>query len=573
MTPKDKKLLTYLQETFDEAKRLTEGSRKEGRDAYEYMRGNQLPDDVKGELEDRGQPARWENIYMKIDNKVEGMKMMTREEISVLPRSVDKKEQFITITNVLRASQDATEWKTHKKRADRDLRVVGISAVEEQLCVLDEVDAQGKRLKEIRRVHLPALECLPDMYASNPDMSDSRYFHHTRLVYKGALVKLFKAKAEKLPENDDKMVRVNRTWYRDPKTGAIRVAVWEYNTLLEDKVSPFNKLDRFPIAIRRLRWSHKKEYYGMYRDVRPFQDSVNFTMLRLINMLGSSKLLVESDAVEDIDTFKDEYTMDNSVTEVRAGSLKDKKIHDISHTTNVSQLMNIVQDARLQAEMVIGLNSEVLGSAVNRLSGYAIESRQNAGLVGLQNYMDVSGELDIDLAQIDLKIMEEHFTAEQIFYIDGKNGKERESVVLNPYERDEGGRMVYNNGAPAQKSIMSLGRYDVSFRRVPFNRGATAERQKNWTEVLKSLPEEDRMAMIPSMLRDIESPEAEEAQRIIEQRSAQSEQNNDAMQAQMQQMQQQMKDMESKIRERDSKTLLNTAKAKEIEADLVNEGQ
>jgi hypothetical protein len=573
MTQKDKKLLTYLQETFDEAKKLTEGSRKEGRDAYEYMRGNQLPDDVKAELEDRGQPARWENIYMKIDNKVEGMKMMTREEIAVLPRSVDKKEQFVTITNVLRASQDATEWKTHKKRADRDLRVVGLSAIEEQLHVLGEVDAQGKKLKEIKRIHLPALECLPDMYASAPDMSDSRYFHHTRLMHKASLKKLFGKAADDLPENEDGMVRVNRTWYRDPDTGEIRVAVWEYTTLLEDKASPFGKLGRFPVAIRRLRWSHRKEYYGMYRDVRPFQDSVNFTMLRLINMLGSSKLLVESDAVEDIDSFKDEYGLDNSITEVRGGALKEKKIQDISQTTNVSQLINIVQDARLQAELVIGLNSEVLGSAVNRLSGYAIESRQNAGLVGLQNYMDVSGELDVDLAQIDLKIMEEHFTAEQIFYIDGKNGKEREQVVLNPYERDEKGRMEYNNGKPSQKSILNLGRYDVSFRRVPFNRGATAERQKNWTEVLKSLPEEDRMAMIPSMLRDIESPEAEEAQRIIEQRNAQAQQDNGAMQEQMQQMQLEMQDLASKIRERESKTALNTAKANEIQSELSDADQ
>lgn len=68
----DKELLDYLKSTFEESKTLTEGSRKEGRDAYEYMRGNQLPADVIEALEDRGQPATWENIYAKIDNKVEG---------------------------------------------------------------------------------------------------------------------------------------------------------------------------------------------------------------------------------------------------------------------------------------------------------------------------------------------------------------------------------------------------------------------------------------------------------------------------------------------------------------------
>ncbi|MDD3602888.1 MAG: DUF1538 family protein [Sulfurovum sp.] len=52
----DKELLDYLKSTFEESKTLTEGSRKEGRDAYEYMRGNQLPADVIEALEDRGQP-------------------------------------------------------------------------------------------------------------------------------------------------------------------------------------------------------------------------------------------------------------------------------------------------------------------------------------------------------------------------------------------------------------------------------------------------------------------------------------------------------------------------------------
>ncbi|MCD6654478.1 MAG: hypothetical protein LT067_06930 [Sulfurovum sp.] len=44
MTSKEQKLLAYLQEAFDESVRLTKGSREEGRDAYEYMRGNQLPE-------------------------------------------------------------------------------------------------------------------------------------------------------------------------------------------------------------------------------------------------------------------------------------------------------------------------------------------------------------------------------------------------------------------------------------------------------------------------------------------------------------------------------------------------
>jgi hypothetical protein len=125
--------------------------------------------------------------------------------------------------------------------------------------------------------------------------------------------------------------------------------------------------------------------------------------------------------------------------------------------------------------------------------------------------------------------------------------------------------MEYDAGSnPVQENIMSLGRYEVSFKRVPHNRGATAERQKNWAEVMKVLSPEVAQALVPSMLRDVESPEAEEAQRVIDTMNAQASQESEGMQAQMEQMKLQMEELASKIRERDSKANLNNAKAQEI---------
>ncbi|MDD3775887.1 MAG: hypothetical protein PHV08_08040, partial [Sulfurovaceae bacterium] len=52
-----------------------------------------------------------------------------------------------------------------------------------------------------------------------------------------------------------------------------------------------------------------------------------------------------------------------------------------------------------------------------------------------------------------------------------------------------------------------------------FNRGASGERQKNWSEIIKVLQVSNPSyvaPMLPVMLRDVDSPEAEAAQKIID---------------------------------------------------------
>lgn len=569
MTPEENARLIYLNKIWDESVELTKSSREETKQAYEYERGNQLPDDVRGILAERGQPERWENLYKKIGNKLSGMKMLTKQEINAYPRRMDDRDKGDVITKVLRAFQDSTEWWTHKNRSDRDLRLAGITAIEAKLKILDEKDDRGESVKEVTYEHLPALECFIDMYASLPDLSDMRYFHRSRLMYKPALIKLFGDRALHLVGDKYDMVRVHRTWYRDEKDGDIRVAIWTPQYLLEDSSSPFAKLKRFPIAIRKLYYSSHKEYYGMFRDVRPFQDSINNTMLRVINMLGSSKLIIESDAVDDADSFAAHYGADNSVSVVRAGALKDGKLKDISQNAPIAQLMSMVQDARMQAEQVIGLNAELLGSAVQRLSGYAIENRQNAGMVGLQDYMDVSGALDTDLAEISIKIIEEHFTAEQILLISDKDGK-KVQLKINEYERDDRGAIKIKNGKPVQKSIVATGRYDLVLSRVPFNRGASGERQKNWAEIIKVLQVTNPgyiAPLLPIMLRDVDSPEAEAAQKLIDEMNAKEAKNaeqNKQEDPAMTKMMLEFDKLRAEIDDLRSETKLKEAKAEAI---------
>ena len=561
----DKKL-AYLQEARDEAVELTEASRREAKEMYEYLRGNQLPWEVKNLLINRGQPIRWENIIQEIDTSLDGMKRMSKTEIEVINRHEDDVHRVAVLENLHRATLDSTSWWSEKQRADLDLRVAGLSVIESSLVLLDEYDKQGQRLKEVKRTHIPALECLIDMYSRRPDYSDARYFHYDRLYDVNMLKAVYGNNADKLSSNDRGMARVTRTWYRNGDE--IRIATWQEDVILEDKVQPYAKTQgRFSVSIRKMHYTPHKEYYGIYRNMKPFQDDINNMMLRLKNMLGSYKMLIEDTAVDDVHTFADEYGLDNAVIAVKDGSLSQNRFKEISLTQNISQIMSLVQDARAKALQIMGINPELLGTSTMRQSGVALEIKQNAGLVGLQRIIEASANLDKDMFMIDTAIMEEHFKAEQVYSILGTNGK-KQKFYVNEYERDDKGAVIFENGKPKQKSILSVGRYDFSLNQVPFNNGSTDAKMKSWAEMMKIIDPAKAAALIPSMLRDVGSPQAKETADILAKMDEQAAQagNGQAEQLQMQEIQLAMQKMQAQIGEMQSKANLNNAKASEIAA-------
>ena len=121
----------------------------------------------------------------------------------------------------------------------------------------------------------------------------------------------------------------------------------------------------------------------------PLQDAINQAKLRLHNILGNVKLLVQSDAVEDILIFKNEYSVDGAVVEVEnINGIKEIKQH-----TEYQQILNIISDARNQMKEILGFNDELLAVANNRLSGEAIGKRLAIGTFGLADYFKASARL------------------------------------------------------------------------------------------------------------------------------------------------------------------------------------
>lgn len=590
LTTQESALLEKLKKQRDEAYYQTEDYRDIGRKIKRYFKGDQLPADVIAQLQGRDQPIEWENIIKKIGNKIMGLKSLSKQEITASGRQVQDKPVANIVTNVLKASQDNNEWWSHKKRADKDLLLTGVSVMKPIVKELGSRDLLGVKERDIAYYHVPMENAFYDPYFVMPDGSDMRYFHEVRLIEKEELYAYFDAElvdglslatSETYNETTtnarlstvqySQRVMITYSWYKEfdklERKNKFYYAIWGEGVLLTHKESPYN-MKRIPVSVRKVYDADADEpyeFHSIFEDVLPLQDRINYTHLRIANMLGSIKLLFESNAVDDAEEFMEQYEQDSAIVEVNNGTISQQKIKEIKHHNDIAQLMNIIVDKRHQAEEIVGLNNELLGTSMQRLSGYAIENRQNAGMVGLQMFMEASQQQDRDLAFMAVELMNQYINAEQVYKISDDFEADRYFVV-NEIDKDSAGAVVYKEGEAQRKNKLNIGRYDIILTPAPMSRGSIAERQKNWVEIMKLFAGNGAMLekLLPRMLRDIESPVASEVLEMMQQEAqakAQDPQASQAQQLQQQQLILTLQKMQAEIDKLVSQANVNNAKA------------
>ena len=335
--------------------------------------------------------------------------------------------------------------------------------------------------------------------------------------------------------------------------------------LLRYEKSPFAN-GMHPFAVCKLKIDDENRWYGFFRNLKPQIDFINFAENRMANMIGSSKILYESDAVDDADTFAKEINIDNAVVRVKNGALADKKIEIVNNQPQISNLSAKVADARATAQRLSGLNDETLGLAVNRLSGSAIEQRNNAGIVSLQGFLSASAAMDkmIFLKAIDL--ITRYFDAEQVFRIVEKDNAER-YFTINEKERDANGDVKIKDGKAVVKNKIKVGMYDISLNLVPHVKTKREDILKHWAEIIKTItPIDPNMIkrLIPLMLDDSDSPIARDVREMMiaddEQASKQA---SPAEQLQMQNMQLDLQLKQAKIQNLKADALKKIGEGKE----------
>lgn len=579
-----------LKDWFEESVRLLDTSRKNANKATEYLFGRQLSDDIKMILTDRGQPEQWENNISKIDKKIVGFAEDRNTQIKLFGTQREDKLTAEIFQNILIAEANANDFDDEKRATATDMRFAGVAVQKIIVEQTDETDKFGRFHKIVKAINVPMNKAFLDPYVSKKNYEDMKYIHIAYWMDKDDLYEDFGDKVDELRgfynftseneieeeyenETTRNRVLIVETWYREwnkeKKKNSWYFVFWSDNTILDSGISPFDDTIGHPFVIEALHNPKtKKGYAGIYYDVIPKQDAVNYAILRLHNMLGNIKLLVQQDSIEDIAIFKEEFNEDNAIVEV----IDVNGVKEIQQNGERQQLLNIIIDGRNQIKEILGVNDEFLAMANNRMSGEAIQQRLSIGTLGLSEYLTACANIQKRTIKKMIPLVSEYYDSNRVMQIIEPDMAVRYFEINAPLT-DEAGFMQYDQTpqgefVPKVKNKLTNGKYDLTYAEMPKPLSTSTERYRQNIELMKIVQQTapDLVPeIIPELLKDAEGDLASRLSAIVEQRKATQAQ-NPMNGMQMQEMQLRLAKIESEIALNQSKAQAsNTNAAVEIE--------
>lgn len=482
----------------------------EYKQSLKYYHGNQLDPVDLATIESRGQSPIVENIYKMIINKILGYKAQSISEIYVYGRQKEDKNLAHLLNDLLKVFTHAGFYNKEMIKKDREL-ISGLAACE----VFVTEDKDKNRFIEFKT--LPTKSFLIDAYSKDLNAKDARRFHKSLNMDYYEAKELFKKELTPIDNHIDKRVKIVETWLKEGES--FNRYIWHENSILSYEISPF--LDgSHPFCVAKFNIDERGIWYGLFRDIKPMQDYINFAENKMGNMLGSFKAMFEADAVLDAEQFIEAINQDNAVVKVNPQALSQQKIQFVQHHADIQALSAKANEKRNLAKILSGLNDEFLGIANNRQSGEAITQRREAGLMGLQEFLSKSDDLDRLIFEKVLSYMQLYFSKKQVFKI---------------VDKERGLRYFSINDSEENK--IKIGAFDLEYK-TKLKLSSNEDRFTQWSEIIKVLhttqPEFTR-ELLPLILNDIDSPIAEDVKAIIAKyNEAQAQQANSTL-AQIQQ--------------------------------------
>ena len=422
-----------LKRWLSESYRGNETNRDNERRTRDYYYGDQLDDETISIVTERGQPLQWENNLKKMGEKVLAFRQNHRGEIKMVGRQRQDEAGARLLTDVLRFITQQTDYEATSDESDEAL-MIGGCAVHELYVEEDESekDRYGRTAKDVKIRSLPYSSVGLDPFSRENDYSDARYIHQFYWVDREDLYRYFPAdKVDALQRanftgearNDEDIddlshrdrVPLVYTWYRryDRKAGKDRYfyVFWSDDVILQHEESPYD-FEGFPLVVEFV-YRKQQDHFGIFKDIIPLQDAINYARLRLQNMLGSVKIILGQNNVDDVWEFALQYREDDSVTEVKDIN----QVKEIRQSADIQQLIATIMDARQQIKEIIGANDEFLAMANNRLSGEAISKRLDIGSMGISRFIKASMRLQRRTIETAAKMVQQFYDSERVMQI------------------------------------------------------------------------------------------------------------------------------------------------------------
>ncbi len=481
-------------------------------EARKYYNGNQLPPDVLKIILERGQTPIVENMFKVIVNKILGYKIESISEIRLSPKQEEDRALSDLLNSLLQVFIQSENYDKAMIERDKNLLIGGLGVI--QLWVIEDKD---KNI-EIDIKALKPESFVIDYFSTDKNALDARRFHKMLEITEQEAMILFKGTTINFNyTNNEKIATIIESWYKEyneeTQTYQWNRYLWNKNAgIYKSELKPF-KNGACPFIVAKLYTDELNHYYGLFRDIKPMQDFINYAENRMGNMMGSFKAMFEEDAVVDVAEFVETMSLDNAIAKVRPNALKDNKIQFMNNQADLSALSQKAEQKRQLLRLLAGLNDESLGMAVNRQSGVAIAQRRESGLMGLQTFLKAADDMDRLIFKLAVSFICEYFTKEQVFRI---------------VDKKLGNRYFKINSSDNNR-IRPL-KFDLILK-SQLKTESRDEKWYNWNELLKILaPIRPDLVpdLVPLMLNDMDSPITNDVLEAIQNANALQQQNAEA---------------------------------------------
>ncbi|MGN8392215.1 portal protein [Helicobacter pylori] len=481
-------------------------------EAKKYYNGNQLPPDVLKIILERGQTPIVENMFKVIVNKILGYKIESISEIRLSPKQEEDRALSDLLNSLLQVFIQSENYDKAMIERDKNLLIGGLGVI--QLWVNEDKEKNV----EIDIKALKPESFIIDFFSTDKNALDARRFHKMLEITEQEAMILFKGTTINYNyTNNEKIATIIESWYKEYNEETQNYQwnryLWNKSTgIYKSELKPF-KNGACPFIVAKLYTDELNNYYGLFRDIKPMQDFINYAENRMGNMMGSFKAMFEEDAVVDVAEFVETMSLDNAIAKVRPNALKDNKIQFMNNQADLSALSQKAEQKRQLLRLLAGLNDESLGMAVNRQSGIAIAQRKESGLMGLQTFLKASDDMDRLVFKLAVSFICEYFTKEQVFRI---------------VDKKLGNRYFKINSSDNNR-IRPL-KFDLILK-SQLKTESRDEKWYNWNELLKILApiRPDLVpSLVPLMLNDMDSPITNDVLEAIQNANALQQQNAEA---------------------------------------------
>lgn len=418
-------LTSKLVKWFEDSEESTDDAREKAERDRDYYDNKQWTNEEIEELTDRGQPVITINrIKRKVDT-LKGIEKQQRSDPKAFPRNPDDEESAQAATQALRYVAENNNYDQVRSNYWENIIVEGLAAV--KVSVKD-----SKRGMEILLKRIPWDRYFYDPHSSEPDFSDSKYDGEVIWMDKEDAVRKWPGKDAIISATmntdtdsdtyDDKpkfriwadskrnRVRIVQIRWRDGDEW--RITTFTFGGILKDGVSPFLDEDGKPesdiVAVSAF-VDRDNNRYGAVREMISPQDEINKRRSKALHLITMRQVRVspESEAAQNTEDLRAELAKPDGIVSARDGEFDILPTNDMA----ASQFA-LLQEAKGEID-IMGPSPSLQGKETRDLSGKALQTLQQGGLVELSSLLDRKRDMDLRVYRMIWNRVKQFWTDEK----------------------------------------------------------------------------------------------------------------------------------------------------------------